>query len=155
MKLAFHKGSRGTLFSKLICWKTGEPYSHVELVFDFKITTALSLCFSADEKDGGTRFKEIDLNDEWLLVDVPETVANFKKAFNYARKHNNLKYDWLGIIGFVLPFGEHDDNDRFCSEIVCEILQVSLGWWPEVKPWQVSPGRLYELYAAKFFNVSH
>lgn len=150
MKLAFHIGARGTLFSKLICWKTKSRYSHVELVLqDPDFDNQTSICFSADEKDGGTRFKEIDLSDrtQWELIAIPTNTRNRLAAWKYAEDHLDLRYDWLGILGFVLPWGEHDDNDRFCSEIVCDILQQPdvEGWFPRVKAWEVSPGELYDM----------
>ena len=146
MKLAFHIGARGTFFSQAICVFTRSSYSHVELVFDEFGTTADGvLCFSADEKDGGTRFKRIILDPtNWTIVPIPSTTHQMRSADAYATAKDGLKYDWAGILGFVLPFGEHDDEDRFCSEIVCEILEHVFGW-NFGKPWEVSPGKLYNL----------
>ena len=147
MQLAFHIGARGTLFSKAICWKTGSPYSHVELVFDEWKSTLGTMCFSSDEKDGGTRFKWINLDPTaWKIVPLYNSFGQYKLAEAYASSKDGLKYDWLGILGFVAPFGEHDDNDRFCSEIVTEILQHAMGWPVGVAPWEVSPGELFNLY---------
>lgn len=143
MKLAFHKGARGTFFSKAICAFTRSQYSHVELVFYGPNRNGWSWCFSSDEQDGGTRFKSVQLLlDDWDLVEIPTTEFFYNLAWNYASSKRNLKYDWLGILGFVVPFGEHDDLDRFCSEIVAEILEHTYGW-NLGKPWMISPGELY------------
>lgn len=144
MKLAFHIGARGTLFSKAICKFTGSPYSHVELVLTGPNTQGWGYCFSADEQDGGTRFKPIQLDpSDWVIVDLPYSCFAEDAIWLYAESKNNLRYDWLGILGFVFPWGEHDDSDRFCSEIVAEVLEYAYGW-NLGRPWMVSPGELYE-----------
>ena len=153
MKLAFHIGARGTLFSKLICLKTGSKYSHVELVFNEFTAQNLAggtstLCFSSDEQDGGTRFKYIQLDPEdWDVVNLPSTRGESEEARAYCVTKAGLKYDWAAILGFELPWGEvHDDNDRMCSEIVTEVLeQPGVFGWKFGKPWKVSPGQLYTL----------
>jgi hypothetical protein len=142
MRLAFYKGGRG-FFSRLIQTFTYSPFSHVELL----IWDESDMSFSSDEKDGGTRFKRLDTSDpSWIIVHVPSTPMQRAQALVYARGKNGLKYDWWGILGITFHINaQHDANDRFCSEICTEILQHSLGWWPGIKPWTVSPGELYQL----------
>ena len=73
MKLAFYKG-REDLYDRLISWWTRGPYSHVELVISD------NYCMSSSPKDGGIRFKHIDLRpDHWDLVEL-EGYDRFVKA---------------------------------------------------------------------------
>lgn len=152
MKLAFKKPT--SVFDHTICIWTNSPYCHVELVFDeYGQTSAPEgsssfgyLCFSSDTKSGGTRFKRIHFpSPDYTLVPLESSPGQADIADKYATSKLGLKYDYVGLFGFVLPFGEHDDHDRFCSEIVTEIMQHALGWPAGVKPWQVSPGKLYDL----------
>jgi len=173
MKLAFYKAVAGGTFDKIIGWRTGSPYAHVEVCFpeipagaEPPISKYMegdgkekgTLCFSSSPRDGGVRFKYINLADgKWDLVNVamlptPEILAG---VLSYAQTLVGLDYDWLGIAGFVLPFGEHDDKDRFCSEVAVDLMQhpdVFSRLWPRVsvnvrdlKAWKTSPGALYKL----------
>lgn len=145
--LAFYKAGTG-IFSRAIRWKTGGPYSHVELMLAGPIENAW--CFSSREPNG-TRFTHIDLRDEtqWTLVPLVLTPEQEQHLLIFCQGCGEKEYDWLGILGFVLPWGEHDDHDRFCSEICTEALQKVLGMSPGVKAWMTSPNALYELVSGK------
>lgn len=173
MKLAFYKAAQGQVWDKVIGWKTHSPYSHVELCFPELAAGAEppiskydegdgkeigTLCYSSSPRDGGVRFKYINLNSgKWDLVNVallptPDALA---AVMSYGQTMVGMPYDWTGIIGFALPFGEHDDKDRFCSEVAVDVLQhpsvFSRLWMRvgvnvrDVVPWKTSPGALYKL----------
>jgi hypothetical protein len=145
--LAF-KRQTGGIFDKLICWKTGSEFCHVELWLDGNIQAAL--CFSSRQPDG-TSFAHINLAATFDGKPIYELIPLYltskqEIAVNaFCQGCGHKDYDWLGILGFVLPWGEHDDHDRFCSEICTESLEKPLKWWPGVKPWETSPGDLYRL----------
>lgn len=173
MKLAFYKASAGHAWDKIIAWKTGSLYAHVEVCFpelptDVEPPVAKyvegdgkhvgTLCYSSSPRDGGVRFKYINLQDgKWDLVNVallptPDILAS---VLSYAETMIGMPYDWVGIAGFALPFGEHDDKDRFCSEVAVDLMQhpaVFTRLWPRVSynirdavAWKTSPGALYKL----------
>jgi len=129
---------------KVIEWKTGGPFVHVELILSGPISNAL--CFSSRQPNG-TSFAHLDLLDDkiWEVEMLPLRSTQEEDLMAFCAGCGSKSYDWMGILGFVLPFGEHDDHDRFCSEICTEALQKILGCWPEVKPWNTSPMGLYEL----------
>lgn len=158
MKAAFYYAEQGNHSDQAIAIWTRGPFSHVELVLDQSKFPGLypgslirehdfggSLCFSSSPRDGGCRFKTIDLNDgKWKLVDLPSLDRG---AVEECGKLVGLDYDWMGILGFVLPFGEHGPRDRFCSEAVSEIL-IELGVLPSsVQPYRVSPNQLFDMLA--------
>lgn len=143
--LAFKDGkAAGGFFSRAIVWKTGGPYSHVELVLSGELENAE--CFSSREPSG-TGFTRLNLTDSTLWTVVPLNVSanDAENLHIFCEGCGQKEYDWLGILGFVLPWGEHDDHDRFCSEFCTEALQKVLGMFPGVKAWETSPYALYEL----------
>ena len=169
MQLAFYK-AKGSLFNALIRLKTRSPYSHVEFVFDEVKNPGLYeilprpagdcsgvLSYSSANQDGGVRFTRLGLTEgKWDLVNLGRLSGErLLRTLCFCEERVGMKYDWLGILGFVFPFGEHQDNDRFCSEACTELLQtrsVLMGLRPEVvtkvlkaKPWMTSPGDLYNI----------
>ena len=128
MKLAFYKG-REDLYDRLISWWTRGPYSHVELVIDD------NYCMSSSPKDGGIRFKHIDLRpDHWDLVELEGYDPAY--AYNWFKEHEGRKYDILGILGFVWGPAREDRNRYFCSEAVAAALKMK-------DPWRFDPNALH------------
>lgn len=138
------KRNTGGLFDRSIAWKTKSQFVHAELVLAGPLKSAE--CFSSRQPNG-TGFAYIDLTDSriWTVVALPVTQRQSDALQDFCDGCGHKSYDWLGILGFVLPWGEHDDHDRFCSEICTEALQKMLGCWPDVKSWETSPMDLYEL----------
>jgi hypothetical protein len=145
---AFKNASKsGSLWSKLIAWKTGGPYSHVELWISGPLEKAF--CFSSRE-GSGCSFKEIDLTSPvglWTIVPLPMDEGAAQRAFGYAAGLDaaKVRYDYLGILGIGTGHGEHNDRDRFCSEVCVEALQLCAGWWRDEKRWLISPSALYKM----------
>ena len=116
MKLAFYKG-REDLYDRLISWWTRGPYSHVELVISD------NYCMSSSPKDGGIRFKHIDLRpDHWDLVELEGYDPAY--AYNWFKEHEGRKYDILGILGFVFGPLRQDKKRFFCTEAVGHALKM-------------------------------
>ena len=145
MSVAFYKhnlpGIPG-LFARLIRLVTWGPYSHCELVF------TESISYSSSIEDGGTRFKDIQFQaDHWDFVGVPaECRENVARAFCIAEKGS--AYDFPGVFRFLVPIIGQSPERWFCSEVVCAALQAG-GLFPGVKPWKVSPNRLYKMMAKR------
>lgn len=126
-------------YSKVIAIWTGGIYSHVELWFSGEPNNAL--CFSSRE-GSGTSFKNIDLTQAYDSVTVTTDNIIAMKCLNAAQALDHKKYDWIGIVGFVLPFGEHDSRNRFCSEVCYELL-CNVGLMPNDEAmYKVSPVEL-------------
>lgn len=164
MELAF-KSASASFIDRIIGLWTGSPFAHVELVFseeserailsliaqnNWKIVGSPSasskLCFSAEAVDGGTRFKWIDIEnyDLWTPVPLPSSVRDRDvEAATLAGVFDGLKYDYMAILGFVFPFGEHRSPDRICSEVCAEIL-IDLHLPIKRTVWRISPGSLFD-----------
>lgn len=150
LRLVFKRAKWNNFWGKLISWKTGSPYCHVEIWFDGDAAKALT--YSAKEPKG-TRFTYLDLTEPglWDFIEIPATIAEVKGCIRYARDLGRKAYDWLGIIGFVLPWSNaHDADDRFCSEVCDEVL-TRQGMLEGVEPrWKVSPGELAQAAGLKW-----
>jgi hypothetical protein len=140
MQLAFYKAQFGTWVDREIARRTKGPHSHVEAFFD----RVEGDCFSSSWRDGGTRFKNIDVRDgHWDLVRVPCTVEAESMCRTWCEGELGRAYDLAGILIFGMN-REHKDK-WFCSEIVGAALQEIKIIASDFRPWRVSPNRLYQL----------
>ncbi len=133
-----------TLFDRLICDRTDSPFCHVELAFDDHTG------FTALPDYGVRIFDNRDYSTPiWSALPVfswlPDADAICRaKAEQLASQH--MGYDWLAILGFLVPAGEHERHDMICSEAVLTALQaVGDPRLASYQPWLVSPGKLYEI----------
>ena len=128
MEVWFYVG-KGKLFDKLIRWWTNSRYSHCEIVIG-------GMSYSADAWTNIVRcIPASRLNfDNWERVVVTGDVESVQKL---VAVQLGKKYDWLGIFGFLLPWGNVEDPKRwYCSELCAAALGISK------RP--ISPGELYE-----------
>jgi hypothetical protein len=131
VQVAFYKG-KTRFFNRAVAWWTRGPYSHCELIVDGK-------SYSSSFLDGGVRVKEIVYDPEhWDIVDVPW--ADAAKAVAWFEAHMGLKYDVVGLAGFVVRRVEDDRGKYFCSEAVAS----SLGY---EDAWRFDPNTLYPVLA--------
>jgi hypothetical protein len=150
MNLAFKDADlAGGLFSKLIKWKTGGRFSHIELWMAGPREAAT--CFSSREPNG-TGYATLDLSAPlWTCVEINATQAQMDAVRWFAEGTGFKRYDFLGILGFVLPQRTHDPACVFCSEWCCLAMQRCLGLFLDddgglpVRPWTVSPSDLYAM----------
>ena len=141
-RIAFYRGRKGQnpaarIGDRLICWVTGKPFSHCELV-EFSrpvvgLTTASML--SSSLRDGGVRaaWRVLD-SDRWLVVEFD---GDSKPAIEYIRGRIGVPYGWFDLFSFLLPFRVSWDGSDFCSEIVADSLKLP-------NAWRTSPGDLYD-----------
>jgi hypothetical protein len=137
MKIAFYKGPVGFWDDPVhwithwaVCIKTLSKYSHVELEIK-------GICYSSSVRDHGVRGKVIDLNNgKWDIIDIGDEGQDV--ASKFFKERIGEKYDWNGIIRFLLPFVKQKRNQYFCSEAVAAALGFK-------RPEDFSPGKLYEM----------
>jgi len=135
MRVAFYKG-RKRLFNRLVSWWTLGPYSHVELVFENGESVSSSFM------DGGVRYKRIQFNSaNWDFINIE---GKFDEREIRLRVDDFLdtKYDWLGLIGFVVRRVQQDRKKMFCSEFVLTLLNYN-------DPWRFEPNTAYCAMASK------
>lgn len=120
-KLAFYKAEYGDWKEKILAFLTGGPFSHVEFILqDFP--NGDSLCFSSSTRDGGTRIKRMNINNEhWIIYPLYRTESN--TIYDFCIDRCGVPYDWWSILLFFFPF-TLQNNKYYCSEIVSIILNT-------------------------------
>lgn len=144
MKIAMYKGPPSDFWHKVghegTCLWTASRYSHAELVFSDEPVDGKHLCASASARDGGVRFKRIDLDSgSWDVYELPGYDA-FDEAFSrqWFKEHDGLPYDHLGLVWFVLPIEAFNDPEAyFCSEAIAAALRMR-------KPHKFHPQKLLD-----------
>jgi hypothetical protein len=144
MKIAMYQGSPkdalhqvGHLATRLRTWS---KYSHCELVFGDPDLFRMSMCASSSARDGGVRFKRIDLGSgRWDVYELPGFDAfDTAHARQWFHDHTGTPYDHLGLLWFVLPIGKFNHPARFvCSEACAAALRLP-------KPHKFHPQRLLD-----------
>jgi hypothetical protein len=124
MFLAFYKAP-GTLFDKAIRFVTRSPYSHVEVAIALQ-ADGQWLCGTSSVRDGGVRLKVMALPaDRWDLCFVGGDASAVRAWFE---AHAGERYDWLGVLRFVLPFVGQSSRRWFCSEACLAVLGLPESW---------------------------
>ncbi|HSZ58626.1 MAG TPA: hypothetical protein VK797_23360 [Tepidisphaeraceae bacterium] len=136
MRLAFYKitAPKATALDRAVNFFSGRGgYAHVELVFSGPRTGGAGDAggfesFSSSARDGGTRFKTIDVDDaaSWGLIDIGGSVAQEILVRDFCTAQQGKPYDYLGIVGFIIPVRDFDHPGRrwFCSEICIAALEA-------------------------------
>lgn len=127
MYLAFYENRYGGILDRVIRWKTAtwkqrfngswkDLPSHCELVFSD------GMMFSASSRENIVRFKKHSFTGKaWDRI---ELCTNKEKDIReWCETKEGLKYDYLGVLGFVIPFIKDRKNRWFCSEICSEALK--------------------------------
>lgn len=119
MKIAFYKAEFGLNWDRFVALITNGIYSHCELVFSD------GACWSSSPRDGGTRYKTIEISDHWDCVDIHGDEINESIIRSWCNKHIGIKYDWIGAmgVGLHLPFQER--HRMFCVEACISPLNES------------------------------
>lgn len=141
MELVFFKEPH-SFIEKAICLKTHSPYYHVEIRFE----DGWSWSSRAGQKPA-VSFERYPLPENIVTVKINCSALDELKVRHWCRSQVGKSYDYLGILGFVVPFGEHDDNDLFCSEGCSKALQ-QIGFFKSRKSYLISPGKLFKLINA-------
>lgn len=132
MQLIFYKAVNGTIYDKSIAFYTRGKYSHCEILFSDGV------CFSASPRDGGTRFKVIEVESHWDRIAVG--TSHEDEVWQWCARQVGKPYDWLGILGLSLNYRNSDKKKWYCSEVcVTALRRVGL---LDVRP-NLSPNALY------------
>lgn len=120
MKIIFYRANYSNWFGKQIARFTKGEFSHVEIMFSD------GLCFSSVSEEKGVRIKEMEVTpEEWEIIDIGHKDIE-GQVKEYCMQFVGKKYDWLGILGFILSpiydriYGKPEKY--YCSEIVTEVL---------------------------------
>lgn len=157
-QLAFFRAERGNWIDRIIGWFSRGPFSHVELLLppvgmgadEQPSDSVLTIGFSASGKDGaGVRMKYFHPTDPtaWVIVPLPPLHHGYD-ALRFALGELGCKYDWWGIIRFILPV-RASKTKWFCSEIVAAFLQRAGLMDGNLDPSLLSPTDVYECMVAK------
>ena len=150
MKVVFYENRCGNWADKLIRFKTAtwkqrlsgewkDLPSHCELLFDN------GQMFSASMRENVVRFTQYNYNGQaWYRVNVSLTDSQILQIGRFAREQVGKKYDYLGVLGFVLPFVRQVKNRWFCSEVVSEALK-QVGYLDIKDSSKVSPAKLKQI----------
>lgn len=141
-RIAFYRGRKSQnpaarIGDRLICWVTGKPFSHCELVVSTHPIGAetYATMLSSSLRDGGVRGVSRQLvPGRWLVVEFD---GDSKPAIEYIRGRIGTPYGWLDLLSFLLPFRVSWSGSDFCSEVVSAALGLD-------KPWHKSPGDLWD-----------
>lgn len=144
MQLAMYKGPPDDFWHTVghtgTCVWTRSKYSHCELVFSDPVLNSRRLCASSSARDGGVRFKRIDLGSgRWDLYQPARRYRAMEpQARQWFIEHEGLPYDHLGLAWFVLPIDAFNHPARLhCSEAVAAALGMR-------KPHRLHPQRLLD-----------
>ena len=147
---AFYKAyeAAGRDFTDLVIasWTHG-PYSHVEIVVD-------GCMYSSSGRDGGVRRKPHSLNPaSWDYIAVQVEDDAIKKLDKFFEMTLECKYDWMGILGFVLPV--HDSEKRyFCSEWCSKAgIVLDIECLYNKNPARISPNRLARILLKEGYEL--
>lgn len=148
LKIAFKKIIKNSdIVEKVIGKITKSKYCHCEIIIN-------DIWVSSNSKEGVTIKEHFDYgNNEWDFYDFPVIEImerDYKIIFDFIRKQDDKRYDYLGIIlSQLIPISVHNRNKYFCSEISAKVLQLFLiEEVMDIIPNNTSPGDL-----AKIFNM--
>lgn len=151
--LAFYKGRRAEnanarLLDWLICWwpRSRGRFSHCEVVDGFEDPGAWAMCWSSSPRDGRVRGEWINLaSGHWVLVRLPH--HDQAAAVQWLASRVGTRYDWLGVLGYVLPFIKQQADRLYCSEacaLATRAASQSADLLPlEWPPSNISPSALF------------
>jgi hypothetical protein len=118
LKVAFYKG-RHRPFNWFVSWWDSGPYSHCEILGEHFGGTEY-MCYSSSALDGGVRKKRIKLDSKnW---DIFEVDADMDFAMSWFTKFEGCKYDYLGLVGYLIRIIRGEKKRFVCSEAMCEML---------------------------------
>jgi hypothetical protein len=143
LKVAFYKAS-GNFSDKIIRLVTRSKYSHCELLLpDGRM-------FSSDGWDNGKVRYTYKYNiNNWDFVDIDITDGELLTLISWCNHKIGLKYDWLGVFRFIIPFLKQDPERWFCSEICAAALRFINKINISIKPYKLSPKNLYNILTNK------
>lgn len=128
IRIAFYKARHGNWQDYAVSAGTLSKYSHCEIVFSD------GECASSSSRDGGVRFKQINLREHWDIYTINTTMKEESIRY-WFYIHSGDKYDWPGAIVSVVGLDCSSEDKKYCS-YACA---AALGIDPVI-----TPGGLYK-----------
>ena len=109
-------------------------------------TRYLGKCFSSTTRGdwNGVRFapasEVLKHPERWSYIEIEVDDERFEEAIGFASLEVDKPYDFLAILGFVIPFGVQNKAKWYCSEICSWFISLCKG-----ERWQfkrISPRRM-------------
>ena len=124
IKIAFYKKTNN-FFNKIISvWDNG-PYSHCEILIE-NVHDDVYKCYSSSAMDGGVREKIMPIRtDSW---DIFEYDSDPSIAIQWFAHNKGKKYDYLGLLGFLIRPIPGDKSRLFCSAACAAMIGIKDGW---------------------------
>lgn len=139
-------------------------FAHSELIFDnglsFTSTTEYepsTLMYPTHAemvrlgRKNGPMIRRIEFPDSlWEFTELPLNDSQKLQCHQWCMEiidrsiKDRAGYDWAGVMRFVFKFMHEHPKDWFCSEVVLAAIQP-FDFWPQYKPWTVSPNKLRAL----------
>lgn len=138
MKIGLLRANAVGILGRLIDTFSGRGgFAHAELLWDSDIS------YTAQPMGGTNYARHNHLNCDWVVYELPE-VCDDGTIRRWCDSELGCRYNFGGVMHFVLPFMAQNPKKWFCSEIVVAALQ-QVGLFPNEVAWRVSPNRLKKL----------
>ena len=112
-------------FAPLVCLLRGGDSAHCETAHRW--VQDVHECVSASWLDGGVREKVIEMPaGKWRVYEVPGSQEDVRR---WLTAHQGERYDWMGLLGFLLPWRTPAPSRRwFCSEVAADLMWLRHPW---------------------------
>lgn len=149
MKLQIASFHGISFLSKVVKIWTRSEYSHVGY-----ITKSGDLIETIQNKFWGLThtFKYHSPNTpiEIWEKEIDEHQHHLIESFLFDLAERRVKYDWMGILGFVFKTKNENPKAYFCSEGICEAFIYS-NLWPSLESYKIYPGYFVNLLKVSGF----
>jgi hypothetical protein len=109
------------IFARLVTLVRGGDSAHCEISHIWR--GDFHTCTSASFMDGGVRQKQIPLTaDKWRIYEID--FVNAQDVTKWFEANHHMKYDVIGLLGFIWRRVEGSMNRWFCSEAVADIMKL-------------------------------
>ena len=141
IRIGFYTGNE--LVDNFISWWTYGPITHTDIILD-------NVTYEANAKVNKVRkviHNTIFIPEMYIDLQITDNKFNTIKTF--LEKCLDDKYDFYGIVGFILPTKDRT-NMWFCSELVANALKIiGKEEFMKLEPSSISPNRLYSILSGE------
>lgn len=100
------------LLSRLIRWRTASGWSHVAIETSRGVYESVAEGFTYHPV--GTWRQQVGLTYDVVSVELPDPAG----AQAWLEHHVGVRYDFIGILAYILPFLRQTPRALYCSEAV-------------------------------------
>lgn len=140
MKLCFYVAKYGDCWDKIIGWFTKSKYSHIEIHFSD------DWCFSSSPREGGVRFKRIELDHRWEIIDLDIPLEKEIEIKKWCLNQVGKGYNWFSLFTHIVNYlwffdWKEERNYWYCSELCAYVLDKFEIM--EFSSYRIDPGKIY------------